>query len=425
MSQLPDRRDLGFAGAAVFAVWFLSGVVLPLAATAGDWPQILGPDRRGQALDDRLPEKFPAATLKPAWELPVGKGFSGVAIQGDVGVVFDRQGRSERALGFHPKTGEKLWEQKFASNYQPQFIDDDGPRCTPTIAGDQVILFGAGGGLHVLDLATGAMQWTKETAKEFAVSDSYFGAGSTPLVVGDVVVVNVGAGREQAGLVGFDRQTSAVRWKFGKDAGSYSAPVLVPGSNPPRVLALTRLHLVLLDPARGTELARQPFGKTGPTATGASPVVWKDRVFLTASYNIGSALFTLSGDQLGEQYRDADLLASQYATPIRHEELLFAVDGRQDAGGAQLKCIDPVRRETPWSEPLDDYATLIQAGDRLLVVQTNGQLRLVAAEKTAYRELSRAKAHTGTCRALPAYAHGRLYIRNDKTLRCLDLAATP
>jgi outer membrane protein assembly factor BamB len=195
MSQLPDRRDLGFAGAAVFAVWFLSGVIMPLAATAGDWPQILGPDRRGQALDDRLPEKFPAATLKPVWELPVGKGFSGVAIQGDVGVVFDRQGRSERALGFHPKTGEKLWEQKFASNYQPQFIDDDGPRCTPTIADDQVILFGAGGGLHVLDLATGAMQWTKETAKEFAVSDSYFGAGSTPLVVGDVVVVNVRGSR--------------------------------------------------------------------------------------------------------------------------------------------------------------------------------------------------------------------------------------
>ena len=54
-------------------------------------------------------------------------------------------------------------------------------------------------------------------------------------------------------------------------------------------------------------------------------------------------------------------------------------------------------------------------------MQTDGTLRLAELNKSAYRELGTASLLRGTTRALPALANGRLYVRNEKTLKCVEL----
>ena len=57
-------------------------VLAPLpSCPAGDWPQILGPERNGiAAADERLADRWPAAGPREVWRRNVGAGYAGVAV---------------------------------------------------------------------------------------------------------------------------------------------------------------------------------------------------------------------------------------------------------------------------------------------------------------------------------------------------------
>ncbi|HUT92988.1 MAG TPA: hypothetical protein VMY37_26085 [Thermoguttaceae bacterium] len=76
-----------------------------------------------------------------------------------------------------------------------------------------------------------------------------------------------------------------------------------------------------------------------------------------------------------------------------------------------------------WTRPLFGYATLLKAGDKLLILKTDGVLVLAAANVDRYEELARTRIADATTRALPALAAGRLYVRDTRTLTCLDVGA--
>ncbi len=56
---------------------------------AGDWPQILGPQRNGVAQQESLPDGWNKPP-KSIWTFDVGSGFSGVAVADGKVVVFHR-----------------------------------------------------------------------------------------------------------------------------------------------------------------------------------------------------------------------------------------------------------------------------------------------------------------------------------------------
>ncbi|MFP6763144.1 MAG: hypothetical protein VB858_05990, partial [Planctomycetaceae bacterium] len=119
-----------------------------LSATyAGDWPQILGPNRNGIAVGEKIADSWPAAGPAELWSKPVGDGFSGVAVQRQKSIVFHRVGNEEVAECLHPATGRLLWKVTFPTAYVPSFTSDRGPRAVPLIDGNRVYLFGARGGL--------------------------------------------------------------------------------------------------------------------------------------------------------------------------------------------------------------------------------------------------------------------------------------
>jgi hypothetical protein len=64
---------------------------------------------------------------------------------------------------------------------------------------------------------------------------------------------------------------------------------------------------------------------------------------------------------------------------------------------------------------------MILAGDRLLIMRETGELVLAPASPDAFRPIARAQILPAVVRAYPALADGRLYVRNEKTLVCLDL----
>lgn len=390
-------------------------------ADAGDWPQILGPHRDGRAEGESLADSWPASGPKILWERPVGRGYAGVAVVGEQGVVFHRVENEEVVEAFDAKTGKSGWKFAIPTSYVSGISPDDGPRCVPIIHGDRVIAFGVQGNLACLRLADGAKIWTRDTHAEFRAGEGYFGAGSSPIVEGDKVIVNVGGAKTEAGVVAFALDTGKVVWKATREDASYSSPVAVTVHGVRHVIVETRLKTISFNPDSGAIRFEVPFGMRGPTVNGANPTVVGDRLFMTASYGVG-AVFAKIGDTAADKlWESNDLISSQYATCIADGGVLYGIDGRDDQGRASLRCIDPDKQKVLWNKEDFGYATLLWADGKLLAQKTDGAFVLVKASPTQYTELATAQIFNTKTFALPALASGRLYARDDHTLKCLDL----
>ncbi len=396
------------------------GTPLTPTAHAGDWPQVLGPTRTGVAEGETLPDKLPA-DLKPAWSLPAGEGFAGPAIAKGRAYLFHRVDDEERLDCRDLRTGKEVWSRGFPATYHGSISEDNGPRCVPLVHGDAVYLFGAAGMFHAVNRDTGAVLWSRNLAKDYSAQEGYFGFGSSPVVVADHILVIVG-GKPSAGVVALDPKTGKTVWTAVEDAASYSAPVAAQIGGRPLALVITRLNFVALDPKNGAVIAKSPFGQRGPTVNAASPVVFGEQVFLTASYGIGARILRFTANGLETEWESGDTISAQYTTPIFHDVQLYAIDGREDAGVARLVCFDPMKREVRWAEDGFGMATLIRAEDKLLLLKTDGTLVLARANPRKFEPLGEATLFSSTTRALPALSEGLFVARDVKTWRAWQIS---
>ncbi|MCA8992510.1 MAG: PQQ-binding-like beta-propeller repeat protein [Planctomycetaceae bacterium] len=391
-------------------------------ATAGDWPQILGPQRNGIATEEKLAKKWPVGGPPVVWERSVGHGYAGVAVEGERAVLFHRVKDEEVTECLNANTGETLWKQAHATDFYPQVGGADGPLCVPVISQGHVVTFGAQGVLSCFKLDSGEELWTRKTHEDYGALEGYFGAGATPIVVGELVLVNVGGSKEEAGVVAFDLATGETKWTRTAEPASYSAPVEVTLEGIPHVLMITRYKCILFEAESGAARFEIPFGQRGPTVNAATPLVIDNKqLFLTASYGIGSVLADFDILHYSPVWEDDAPLATQYCTPIHQNGLLYCIDGREDQPPADLKCIELKTGKLKWVEHNFGYGTVLFADEKLIIQKNDGDVILAHVDETGYRQLSHAKLLSGEVRALPALSNGRLFIRDAKTLKCVDI----
>ena len=396
--------------------------VLSGSAAAGDWPQILGPQRNGRAEREALLESWPSGGPREIWHREVGHGYAGIAAAGNICILFHRVGDEAVVEQLDAATGERHWKRSFPTHYVSDIAPDDGPRAVPIIDNDQIIVFGADGDLHALSLDTGDVRWTRELYKECDAPSGYFGAGSSPIVEGELIVLNVG-GKSGNGLVALDRKSGKTAWHKTDELASYSSPVAATIDGKRQIVFVTRLNVVSVDPLTGEERFRFPFGMRGPTVNAASPVVLGDRLFITASYGVGARLAKLGAAAPQIVWENDESMSSQYTTPIQYKGCLYGIHGRQDVGVAQLRCVDLETGSVRWTEPDFGTANLIAVDDKLLIQKTGGELVLARANPQQFTVLARAKVlpEGSVVQALPALSNGRLYVRNETVLKVFEV----
>ena len=409
------------------AIW--SGVVLclalalaPLCAQAGDWPQILGPNRRGVAEMEELADAWPEAGPTVVWRRDVGQGYAGVAVAQGTLVLFHRVGDEEVAEGLNPVDGSRIWKRGFPTEFSSRYSSDHGPRCVPLIHDGAVYLCGARRATHRLSLADGSVEWSRELFEDYnhASEEGYFGAGSTPIVAQDKLLLNLGGAKAGAGLIALSLATGETIWKATDELASYSSPVAAIVGGRPQVVFVTRFNTLGVDAQDGTKLWSFPFGARGPTVNGANPLVIDGHVFVSASYGVGAAFVDIRGERPKQVWKN-EVMSSQYATCVERDGWLYGSDGRDDVGGADLKCLDPQTGEVAWTEEGFGAATLILADDKLLIQKTSGELVLARANPKKFEKLASVSAVPPKSYALPALADGLYYVRGEKELRALDL----
>jgi hypothetical protein len=153
----------------------------------------------------------------------------------------------------------------------------------------------------------------------------------------------------------------------------------------------------------------------------ATPIVRKDEVFLSSSYGVGAVVLKAKADEWDELWSGDRSLSCHYDTPVLVGDHLYGLDGRQEGGGARLRCVEWKSGEVKWSVDRFGCASTLAVDGGLLAVTERGELVRFEASPKSYKELARAKVLDGVTRAAPALSDGRLFVRDDKRLVCVKL----
>ena len=261
-------------------------------AEAADWPQFLGPNRNGISTETDLIVSWPQGGPPEVWRAVGGVGMSGLAVsRGKLLTLIQVDGK-QQVVCLDARSGQSVWQTPVAPSFRnPQ---GNGPRATPTIAGDHVVAFTGEGILVALDFANGAIVWSHDLITKFGGKLADYGMACSPLVVDDRVVVTVGA--PQATLVAFEIDSGDLAWKAGiSSTAGYSSPALLDVGGRQQIVAFTGNSVLGIDQKAGTVLWQYGF-ETDFDCNIATPLAYRGQVFVSAGENHGCVLLRLMPD---------------------------------------------------------------------------------------------------------------------------------
>ncbi len=400
----------------------LCTTVLLLAA---DWPQWRGPNRDGVSSELVEPWK---GELKVLWKQPVGEGHSSPVVADGRVFVHAKVAGAEReeVLAFDAGSGKRLWQMSYERTpYSNQY--GSGPRSTPLVDNGKLYTLGVTGILTAWDAASGRQLWQRDLLKEFKAANLFFGVSTSPVIVGDKLLVMVGG--PDASIVALDKQTGKTQWRSGSDKASYASPLVTPHTGEKRYelgLFLTQQALVALDPADGKVFWQFPM-KDLLSESSTTPARCGDVLFASSVTfgSVGLKLVTKQAEPAFEQLWKAPELTCYFSTPVALAEHFYAVTGKLPPfASADLHCVEAATGKVLWTRKKVGayHGTVMLARDRLLLLEEAGDLVLIEPNPKEYRELARSKV-CGQTWAHPALSNGRLFVRDDKELICVKLGA--
>ena len=401
-----------------------AGLLLVLAtavARAEDWPQILGPARNGIYDGPPIVPSFPRTGPPQLWKRDVGAGFSGPAVVGGRLVLFHRVNAKETVEALDTLTGKTIWTLDYPTSYRDDFGFDEGPRAIPVVSGSRVFTHGADGMLTAIDFASGKRLWSVDTRQVFQAPKGFFGVASSPVVDGDRVLVNVGG--KGAGVVAFDAASGKVLWQSSTDEASYSSPIVADINGQHTAVFFTRNGLLALDPASGAQRYQLRWrSRQAASVNSATPIVFKDQIFLSSSYSTGAVLLQVANNAVKPVWSGEESMSNHYSTSVLKDGYLYGFDGRQEFGQT-LRCVEFATGKVMWNVDGFGAGSLLVADNTLVIMRESGELALASASPKAFAFRSRAQLLPRVVRAYPALSDAILYVRNERQLAAFDLRA--
>jgi len=423
----PARPHLVPSAVRVFLACSLLGAIPSLAgptATTPGWSQWRGPDRAAHAPAFHAPDEWPEK-LTRVWRVEVGAGLSSPVVSDGRVCLLTREGDDEVASCRSLADGKLLWRQTYPSRFyanggavNPRLYpvsQGRGPFATPVLQDGRLLTLGVSRILSSFDAATGELKWRRQflpvevPAKPVFVCSpcgcadddkkfdapgvcpscgmglsaqgvetaaksgggNYYGAASSPLVVGDLGVVHVG--NLTSGLmVGFDPASGEERWRWEGPVIGYSSPVIATIHNVRLVVTMTRTAVVGVDAASGRPLWSFPVANNAHMVT---PIVLDDLV-IGAEYRGRTFAVRVSRTETGWSAKEAWENTDEtqwFGSPVLDGNRLY---GFFFAHKGQFAALDARTGATLWASDgrQGDSAMVVAATADLVALTSGGEL---------------------------------------------------
>lgn len=386
-----------------------------LPAVADDWPEILGPKRRGISLETGWNMDWNQKEPAERWRITVGPGAASCAVVAERAYTMSGSAvGTEAVICLDVLTGKEIWRQTYDCAFDKRSWGG-GPAATPVVDGDRVYTLSFRGQLFCWSALDGKKLWELDLETAFKGIMPHWGWAGSPLVVGNMLIVEPGGNGSSRAAV--DKMTGKVFWQSGTDPAAYASPVIFSGGGLRGVALFNANGLVGINPRDGTELFRHEW-KTSYDVNAAIPVQRDGRFFIGSAYGSGVALVEANGARVWENKK----VLFQFQSPVLFEDHLYFVAG-ENKSSATLHCVEWQTGKVKWTEPCGkERGHVIVAGGKLIVVTQQGEVILADASPAGYTEHGRMQAVPAEVYAAPAFSDRRLFIRNNAgTLVCYDL----
>jgi outer membrane protein assembly factor BamB len=417
----------------------LSAVVLlmgvgAVASWAEDWPQWRGAGRDAVWNETGTLEQFAAGGLAERWRAEVGWGYSSPVVAGGRVYVTDADlsgpRARERVHCFDEASGKVVWEQGYAVDYVTRRFADatnkSGPAATPIVRDGRVYTLGRCGDLFCLDAVSGAVVWRIEL--ERAYPGSKLVCNASPLIEGELLIAMVGA-TPGACVIALEKGSGKEVWRALAEGGTNSSPIVVTAGGVRQLIVWTEESVTSLDPATGRTHWRQRLAKTSDYVV-STPVV-RGKWLL-----VGGLMMSLDAEKPAasvvwpKSRVTARRVLSNTSSAMMDGECVYTAKS-----SGELVCLDAKTGEQIWESgkvtELRSGASIHMTvhGDDVLLYTDRGELIRARLTRGGYEEMGRASLVEPTCQygarrcawSPPAFADGRVFVRNDARVVCYGL----
>lgn len=421
---------------------------IPAEATAEDWPNWMGPTRDNRWNSPNALQKFPATGAKFVWKTPIAGGYSGPAVVGNrlyvTDYVTNDQVRtdnfqraeftgSERVLCLDANNGKVLWKHEYPVTYSISY--PAGPRCTPVVEGDFVYALGAEGHLWCLDRESGKIVWSHSLKDDYKTKAALWGYASHPLIDGDKLICLVGG--EGSHTVAFNKKTGAEVWRYGSASEQgYSPPVIINAANTRQLILMSPDWIASVNPDTGKEYWTEKY-----TANNGSIImtpIQSGNYLFVGGYSKHNLMLELDQQKPGAKvlWREAAKkgLSPVNVQPFLDGDIMYGFHETGEFTAVQFPSGD---RLWETGKPLGNRPVgsgtvfLVKNGDLFYMFAETGELILGKLDSKGFTEIDRTKILEPTNSAFgrpvvwcpPAFANGRMYVRNDEECVCIELTA--
>ena len=387
-----------------------------VAQAPASWPQWRGPARDGVASGFSVPATWPAQ-LTRKWQAKVGAGHSSPVISGNRVILHSRIENREVVAAYDLDSGKQVWQDGVDAPYTMNPAargHGPGPKSTPAIAGGRVFTLGISGIFSAHDLATGKLLWRKNAPP----TPPEFGTASSPLVDGNVVIAFLG-GPGAGALSAMDVATGAERWRWTGDGPAYSSPIIATFAGTRQVIVQSQNKLVGVNAADGRLLWEVPV-KTAYEQNSVTPVVVGD-LLIYAGLDIPTmaAAVTAGPDKrwsLTHKWEHKGI--SMYmSTPTAVGTTIYGLS-HKSRGQFFAIAFDAARGKELWMTKgrEAENASIVRAGNYVLLATTNGELIVARADPAKYDEVRRYTVTDSAMWAHPAFAGRTIIVKDVDTL---------
>ena len=399
----------------------------------GAWPRF-----RGTAFDNIVADPGPLLESWPSngppvlWSVELGEGYAGPAVANGCVYLLDydeqRQGDTLRCFSF--EDGREIWRR----TYGVKIKRNHGiSRTVPAVTERFVVTIGPK--CHVLccDAQTGEFLWGVDMVREWGTQVPLWYTGQCPLIDGELAIL---APCGSALLVAVDCASGTIVWqtpnrKSWQMSHSSVIPMTLSGR---RMYVYAAIGGLVGVSAEGQDRGRILWETTEwtPKIVAPSPVILDDgRIFMTAGYGAGSAMFRVSESNGTYTVKllfalERTVFGCEQHTPICQDGYLYSVlPPDAGAGRGQLACMTTEGVMKWLSGASDRFGLgpfLMVGGEKMFLLDDSGTLTLARTTPDGYIRLARARVLEGREAWAPmAFADGRLLIRDSKRLVCLDV----
>lgn len=385
----------------------------------GSWPGFRGPNLDGISPEGtQLARSWPSGGPKKLWSKRLGRGHAGAAVRnGRVYVLdYDEGAGADTLRCLSLDNGNEIWKQ----SYPVQLKYNHGlSRTVPTVTDTYVVSLGPRGTALCCKADSGQVVWKKDLVAEYGLKVPSWYYSQCPLVDGGKVIIATGG---KALMIAVEIASGNVAWTC-PNPGGWEASY---ASITPMNLGGTRTYVYpttqgVVGVSTSGKLLWKYDGWKVSTANCPSAVdCGGGRIFLSGGYNAGSLMLKASASGASKQFAlPQSTFGSHHHTPILYQNHLFGVN----IANKQFVCLD-LNGKPVWSSGHTAQFGLgpyLMAGGKFYILAEDGTLVLADGSTGGYQELARAKVVGGNAWGPMAIAGGRLILRDEQTMVCLDV----